>query len=159
MKTVLRVAFAATCGLLAGCLGPAAPYGAFEPKGELGEPSADAYSEYGPAMAHCDGYDMACEWQRREPAALAAATAPERLASFVASPSAADALLARIGTAYDGDPVVLTQIAAVTQLVMTPGGRESSRRALWTAALERARAASDDGYVKTFCDQQLRICR
>ena len=27
-----------------------------------------------------------------------------------------------------------------------------------TAALRRAKAASDDGYVKTFCNQQLRLC-
>ena len=26
------------------------------------------------------------------------------------------------------------------------------------AALRRAKAASDDGYVKTFCNQQLRLC-
>ena len=71
----------------------------------------------------------------------------------------ADDLLAKIGTAYDGDPVALTQIAAVTQFVMCPKCPDApARRKLWTAALKRAKAASDDGYVKTFCNQQLRLC-
>ena len=65
----------------------------------------------------------------------------------------------KIGTSYDGDPVALTQIAAVTQLVMCPKCPNApERRKLWTAALRRAKAASDDGYVKTFCNQQLRLC-
>ena len=59
---------------------------------------------------------------------------------------------------------------AVTQLVMCPkslnepacvfAGSSPSRehRKTWVAALKRARAATDDGYVRTFCDQQLRLC-
>ena len=111
-------------------------------------------------MAHVDGYQMAYEWQRANPKLVADATKPEVLRAFVETPAAADALLAKIGTSYDGDPIALTQIAAVTQLVMCPKcPKAPACRKVWVAALERARAASDDGYVKTFCDQQLRLCK
>ena len=144
--------------LVAGCA--TQKYGEFEPKGELGQPNATAYASYGAAMAHVDGYQMAYEWQRANPQLVAEATKPEVLRAFVETPAAADALLAKIGTSYDGDPVALTQIAAVTQLVMCPKcPKAPACRKVWVAALERARAASDDGYVKTFCDQQLRLCK
>jgi len=143
--------------LLAGCA--TAKYGEFEPKPALGPSSPEAYASYGPAMKHHDGYEMAYEWQQKNPKAVADATRPQVLKAFVASDEAADALLAKIGTSYSGDPLVLTQIAAVTQLVMCPKCPNApARRVLWVAALKRARAAAGDGYVRTFCDQQLRIC-
>ena len=158
---MIRVASLASLVLLlaAGCA-TEPKYGAFEPKCELGQPNATAYASYGAAMAHVEGYQMAYEWQRANPKAVEEATKPEVLRKFVETPAAADALLAKIGTSYDGDPVALTQIAAVTQLVMCPKcPKAPACRKVWVAALERARAASDDGYVKTFCDQQLRLCK
>ena len=147
---------AAVVALFAGC---ATKYGEFEPKPELAKPNPSAYAGYGNAMAHYDGYQMAYEWQRANPRLVEESTKKEVLAKFVASDAAADALLAKIGTSYDGDPVVLTQIAAVTQLVMCPKcPKAPACRKLWVAALKRARANTDDGYVRTFCDQQLRIC-
>ena len=144
--------------LVAGCATP--KYGEFEPKCELGQPNATAYASYGAAMAHVEGYQMAYEWQRANQKLVAEATKPEVLKTFVETPAAADALLAKIGTSYDGDPIALTQIASVTQLVMCPKcPKAPACRKVWVAALERARAASDDGYVKTFCDQQLRLCK
>ena len=144
--------------LAAGCA--TQKYGEFEPKCELGQPNATAYASYGAAMAHVDGYQMAYEWQRANPKLVEEATKPDVLRKFVETPAAADALLAKIGTSYDGDPVALTQIASVTQLVMCPKcPKAPACRKVWVAALERARAASDDGYVKTFCDQQLRLCK
>ena len=144
--------------LAAGCA--TQKYGEFEPKCELGQPNATAYASYGAAMAHVDGYQMAYEWQRANPKLVEEATKPDVLKTFVETPAAADALLAKIGTSYDGDPVALTQIASVTQLVMCPKcPKAPACRKVWVAALERARAASDDGYVKTFCDQQLRLCK
>ena len=144
--------------LLAGCAGP--KYGEFTPKGELAPSNADAYATYRSAMAHEDGFQMAYEWQRANPKLVEDATKKEVIAKFVETPEAADALLAKIGTAYDGDPVALTQIAAATQLVMCPRcPKAPARRAVWVAALERAREGTDDGYVRTFCDQQLRLCR
>ena len=145
--------------IVAGCA-TEQKYGAFEPKGELAPSNPKAYESYGPAMAHVDGYQMAYEWQRANPKLVEDATKPAVLKEFAESPESADALLAKIGTAYDGDPVALTQIAAVTQLVMCPKCPNAPAwRKVWVAALERARAASDDGYVKTFCDQQLRLCK
>ena len=159
-EKLVRVSGLASLVLLlaAGCA--TQKYGEFEPKGELGQPNATAYASYGAAMAHVDGYQMAYEWQRANPKLVAEATKPEVLRAFVETPAAADALLAKIGTSYDGDPVALTQIAAVTQLVMCPKcPKAPACRKVWVAALERARAATDDGYVKTFCDQQLRLCK
>lgn len=156
---IAGVCVAALALLVAGCA-TEAMYGEFTPKGELAPSTGTAYADYGPAMKHVDGYEMAYEWQRRDPKAVADATRRETLAAFVASDAAADALLARIGTSYDGDPVALTQIAAVTQLVMCPKCPNApARRKIWVAALERARSSADDGYVRTFCDQQLRLCR
>ena len=159
-EKLVRVSSLASLVLLlaAGCATP--KYGEFEPKCELGQPNATAYASYGAAMAHVEGYQMAYEWQRANPKLVEEATKPEVLKAFVETPAAADALLAKIGTSYDGDPVALTQIAAVTQLVMCPKcPKAPACRKVWVAALERARAASDDGYVKTFCDQQLRLCK
>lgn len=158
-EKLVRVSSLASLVLLlaAGCATP--KYGEFEPKCELGQPNATAYASYGAAMAHVEGYQMAYEWQRANPKLVADATKPEVLAKFAETPEAADALLAKIGTSYAGDPVALTQIAAVTQLVMCPKcPKAPERRKLWVAALRRAKAASDDGYVKTFCNQQLRLC-
>ena len=160
-EKLVRVSSLASLVLLlaAGCA-TEPKYGAFEPKCELGQPNATAYASYGAAMAHVEGYKMAYEWQRANPKLVEDATKPEVLKAFVETPAAADALLAKIGTSYDGDPVALTQIAAVTQLVMCPKcPKAPARRKVWVAALERARGATDDGYVKTFCDQQLRLCK
>ena len=158
-NALMRRAFAFVLLFAAGCA-TEPKYGAFEPKCELGQPNATAYASYGAAMAHVEGYQMAYEWQRANPKLVEEATKPEVLKAFVETPAAADALLAKIGTSYDGDPVALTQIAAVTQLVMCPKcPKAPACRKVWVAALERARAVSDDGYVKTFCDQQLRLCK
>lgn len=159
-EKLVRVSSLASLVLLlaAGCATP--KYGEFEPKCELGQPNATAYASYGAAMAHVEGYQMAYEWQRANQKLVAEATKPEVLKTFVETPATADALLAKIGTSYDGDPIALTQIASVTQLVMCPKcPKAPACRKVWVAALERARAASDDGYVKTFCDQQLRLCK
>jgi len=145
--------------LAAGCAS-APKYGEFKPKGELAPSDGAAYAGYGTAMSHVEGRQMAYEWQRKNPQAVVEATKPEALAAFVASDAAADALLAKIGTSYDGDPIVLTQIAAVTQFVMCPKcPKAKAGRPVWVAALERTRENTDDGYVRTFCDQQLRLCR
>lgn len=159
IKKFSTVAGLALVALLScGCLAEA-KYGAFEPKAEQGNPNPNAYSGYVAGMASHKGFQMAYEWQRANPKLVQEAVKKEVLKGFVKSAEAADALLAKIGTSYDGDPVALTQIAAVTQLVMTPKCAEAPKcRKLWTEALKRARAKTDDGYVKVFCDQQLRIC-
>ena len=151
------LALAATTGCTTCCCDND-KYGPFTPK-TAPQPSTAEFADYTKAMAHQDGYLMAYEWQRQNPDAVKKATEPQVLAAFVASDAAADALLAKIGTSYDGDPIALTQIASVTQLVMCPKcPKAPAGRKVWVAALQRARAATDDGYVRTFCDQQLRLC-
>ena len=106
-----------------------------------------------------DATPTAVEWQNANDAKLAAQTKPDVLVKFVESPAAADALLAQVGVAYSGDPLVLTQIAGVSQLVMCPKcPKAPAYRKVWVAALERARDAAKDDYVKTFCRQQLWWC-
>ncbi len=158
MKTKFTTIASLALLLAAGCATES--YDKFEPKCKLEPSNANAYASYGKAMAHNDKYQMAYEWQRKNPKQIEEATKPEVLAKFVESPAAADELLSRIGTSYTGHPVALTQIAAVTQLVMCPKcDKAPARRAIWVAALKRARDKSDDGYVKTFCNQQLRLCK
>ena len=154
-----KIAFVSLALLFAGCATD--KYGPFEPKVYKDAPEFQGAvpRDYSGGMGHHNGYDKAYEWQQANPKLVADATRKEVLAKFVASDAAADALLAKIGTSYDGDPIALTQIAAVTQLVMCPKCPKAPKcRQLWVAALKRARANTDDGYVRTFCDQQLRIC-
>jgi len=143
--------------LLAGC---ATEKVGFVPSdGALKPSDPKAYASYGPAMKHVDGYQMAYEWQTANPELVKEATKPDVLAKFVENDASADAILAKIGTAYDGDPVVLTQIAAVTQLVMCPKcDKAPAARKIWVAALKRSASKTKDGYVRTFCAQQLRLC-
>ena len=113
-----------------------------------------------PDAAQAGAAPTAVEWQNKNDAARAAATRPEVLAKFVATPAAAEALLAQVGPAYAGDPLVLTQIAAVTQLVMCPKcDKAPAARKVWVAALEKAVASAKDDYVRTFCRQQLDLCK
>ena len=111
-------------------------------------------------QASADKAPTGVDWQKTNEAVLKKAVAPEVLAKFVESAAAADALLAQVGGAYSGDPLVLTQIANVTQLVMTPRWDVSGeKRRLWVAALERTAAKTGDDYVRTFCRQQLDLCK
>ena len=120
-----------------------------------------------PDAAKAGAAPTAVEWQNKNDAAIAAATTDDVLAAFVADAASADALLARIGSAYDGDPLVLTQIAAVTQWVMTADPcfllfwkpLPSAGRKIWTEALARKIAESKDDYIRTFCRQQLDLCK
>jgi len=107
-----------------------------------------------------DGIPTAVAWQNANEAKIAAATKPEVLKAFVASDAAADALLAQVKGAYASDPVVMTQIGCVTQLVMCPKcPKATACRKVWVAALERRMASTSDDYVKTFCQQQLWLCK
>ena len=127
------------------------------------------FASYGPAMVSSTENKLAVDWSKENDAKIAAATAEPVLAAFVADDAAADALLSRVGPAYASDPLVLTQVAAVTQYVMRPGSwwdwilfwepSASSQRATWVSALERRAAMPGDAYVRTFCEQQLYLCR
>ena len=106
-----------------------------------------------------DGAPSAVAWQNANDAALEAAMKPQALAAYVQSAAAADALLAEVKPAYQTDPMAATRIAAVTQLVMCPKcGKAPAGRAVWTAALIKAAAESEDSYRTMFLLDQLRWC-
>ena len=119
-----------------------------------------------PDTAGKDSVPTAVEWQNGNDAAIAAATEDSVLATFVVDVAAAEALLAKIRPAYESDPLILTQIAAVTQWVMTSEPcwlcfwkpSPAKGRVVWNLALARKIAESKDDYIRTFCRQQLGLC-
>lgn len=125
------------------------------------------FAGYGPAMRSTDKDPLAANWSIAHDAEIEAATEESVLAAFVADAAAADALLAKVKGAYETDPLVMTQIAAVTQWVMRPEPfflffwkpSPADGRKVWTDALARRIAGSSDGYVRTFCQQQLDLCK
>ena len=127
-------------------------------------PKKDAY-DIRPADKDAK-YPTAVVWSAKNDAEIEAATADDVLAGFVSSREAADALLAKVGGAYLGDPVALTQIAAVSQWVMQPDPcflafwkpSRSAGRKVWVDALLSAAENSADAYTKTFCLDQVRWC-
>ena len=124
------------------------------------------FAGYGPAMKSTAEHPLAVNWSQANDAAIAAATSDAALAAVVVDETSAAALLKQIKPAYATDPLVLTQVAAVTQWVMLPDpwyclfwdGEHASGRKVWVAALESLKASTSDGYVKTFCQQQLDLC-
>ena len=117
------------------------------------------YNDYVKAMEPQAGNPMAAEWQEQNAALIAAETSPAALKQYVASREAADALLAQVKEAYASDPMTLTKIAAVTQLVMCPKCQKAPAcRAIWVAALENALVNAKDAYRIQFFRDQLRWC-
>lgn len=127
---------------------------------------AAPYHDYMKAMVSTDEEPLTAVWQLKERKAIDAATKEDVLASFVADEDSARVLLLKVGKAYTTDPVILTQIAAVTQWVMMSdkwyhflwNGPRASGRKIWTNALIDVAEKSTDAYVKIFCLQQLRLC-
>ena len=100
----------------------------------------------------------AVAWQNKNNDAIAAATCDEALAAVVKDEAAADRLLAEVKGAYLTDPMVATKIAAVSQYVMKKTCCREKARKIWTEALLRRAAGSNDAYVSQFCIDQLRWC-
>ena len=154
MRKILAAVAAAACALTASAA--SAPY--VDP---------NPYAGYGPAMKSTAENPLAANWSRENDSAIAAATEESVLAGFVSDAASADALLAQLKGAYETDPIVMTQIAAVTQWVMLPDPFflffwkpfPSSGRVVWREALERRASSTTDDYVRTFCAQQLELCR
>ena len=125
------------------------------------------FADYGPAMQSTAEHPLAANWSRQHDAEIAAATTDEALAAQVADEASAAALLAKLKGAYASDPLVLTQIAAVTQWVMLPDpwyclfwdGPHAAGRAVWTAALQKTIDGTKDEYVRICCRQQLDLCK
>ena len=125
------------------------------------------FASYGAAMKDSPEAPFAVGWSQAHDAEIKAATEEDVLAACVADAESASALLGKIGPAYESDPLVLTQIAAVTQWVMTDDPcflcfwkpSPSAGRKVWTAALAHKIAESKDEYVRIFCRQQLDLCK
>ena len=109
------------------------------------------FQDYGPAMASSKEHPLAEVWQKENAAALAEAVDEDVLAGFVKCPASAEALLSKLRGAYDNDPVVLVQVAAVSQWVMEKDpcwlffwkpSRSAGRR-VWTEALLSAVPIAD----------------
>ena len=125
------------------------------------------FADYGVAMRDNAKSPFAVGWSQAHDAEIKAATEEDVLAACVADAASAAALLGKIKPAYESDPLVLTQIAAVTQWVMTDDPcflcfwkpSPSAGRKVWTEALVRKIAESKDDYIRTFCRQQLDLCK
>ena len=117
------------------------------------------FADYETGMRHTTRDPLGSYWQQEHRGEIDAATAPEVLARFTRDAAAADALLKKVDRAYRTDPATLTQIGAVSQLVMDAKNPDASRaRKVWTAALERALSGAEDAYRKAFFADQLRWC-
>lgn len=119
---------------------------------------AAPYHNYSPAMASSPDKPLTSDWQNKRRKAIDEATSDAKLAAFVASEKAAGLLLSKVQAAYKTDPLVLTQIASVTQWVMLPGGSRAAGRKVWVDELIDTAEDSKDMYVKVFCLDQLRWC-
>ena len=125
------------------------------------------FADYGVAMKDSEKSPFAVGWSQAHDAEIKAVTEEEVLAACVADAASAAALLGKIKPAYESDPLVLTQSAAVTQWVMTDDPcflcfwkpSPSAGRKIWTEALARKIAESKDDYIRTFCRQQLDLCK
>lgn len=149
-------------GLMAGCA--TAPE-ATAPKKDLTEPEMvqlkdpNPFANYGPAMQSSAEFPLTVNWQDDHKAEVAEATKPETLAKFLESDLSAGKLLAEVKEAYKTDPIVMMQIASISQLVMCPKCPKAPKnRAKWTAALLAAAKDAPDAYRKMFFLDQLRWC-
>ena len=127
---------------------------------------AAPYHNYVPAMRSTPDMPLTSVWQFPQRKAIDEATADAVLAAFVKDSAAAEALLSKVKGAYTSDPLLLTQIAAVSQWVMLPDawynfiwdGPHAAGRKVWVKALLAKASESSDDYIKIFCLDQLRWC-
>ena len=114
------------------------------------------FASYGPGTATKAGDPSAAEWQAANKDALAKATSDNELVCFVRDGASARALLAKVKPNYGTDPLVASQIAAISQFVMRPGWE--SARGVWTDALFDAFRSATDDTVRLAYLEQLRWC-
>ena len=114
------------------------------------------FASYGPGPATKTGDPSAAEWQAANKDALAKATSDNELVCFVRDGASARALLAKVKPNYGTDPLVASQIAAISQFVMRPGWENA--RGVWADALfDSFRTATDDTVRMAYLEQ-LRWC-
>ena len=123
------------------------------------EGDPNPYSDYTLAMKNDPACPMAVPWQAENGKAIETATQVEAMKALVAKPAAVDALLAQVKGAYATDPLVATQIGAISQLMMCrKWAGAPAARDVWTEALLRAAEGTSDAYRKMFFLDQLRWC-
>lgn len=161
-------------GMLAGCasLGGGAPASPQSPKKDLTEPEMvqladpNPFANYGPAMQSSAEFPLTVNWQDAHKAEIAAATSPETLLRLLRKNNG-KGLLDELRAPYHTDPIVMQQIAAMSQVVMDPATPNAANlRACWTGALiekiRLARAVDSDSkrsaYHALLCLDQLRWC-
>ena len=161
-------------GMLAGCasLGGGTPASPQSPKKDLTEPEMvqladpNPFANYGPAMQSSDAFPLTVNWQDAHKAEIAAATSPETLLRLLRKNNG-KGLLDELRAPYHTDPIVMQQIAAMSQVVMDPATPNAANlRACWTGALIKkiclARAVDSDSkrsaYHALLCLDQLRWC-
>ena len=114
------------------------------------------FASYGPGTATKPGDPSAAEWQAANKDVLVKATSDSELVCFVRDGASACALLAKVKPNYGTDPLVASQIAAISQFVMRPGWENA--RGIWTEALIKSfQSATDDTVCMMYLDQ-LRWC-
>ena len=114
------------------------------------------FASYGPGTASKAGDPSAAEWQAANRDALAKATSDAELVCFVRDGASARALLAKVKPNYGTDPLVASQIAAISQFVMRPGW-ENARKVWADALFDSFRTATDDTVRMAYLEQ-LRWC-
>ena len=161
-------------GMLAGCasLGGGTPASPHSPKKDLTEPEMvqladpNPFANYGPAMQSSAEFPLTVNWQDAHKAEIAAATSPETLLRLLRKNNG-KGLLDELRAPYHTDPIVMQQIAAMSQVVMDPATPNAANlRACWTGALIEkiclARAVDSDSkrsaYHALLCLDQLRWC-
>ena len=124
------------------------------------------FDDYGPAMESTAAAPLLAVWQKQNAAAIDEATAEGVVAGIVANHESAKAFLAKLRGAYGNDPLVLIQLAAVSQWVMGKdpswfnfmSPRPSAGRKVWVRALVETAETASDPYVAQLCLDQLRWC-
>lgn len=152
------IVFAALAAL-AGCVGPSVD--SVEPVlARLDDPNP--FANYDEAMASDPDRPMAVEWQGAHLEEIEAATACGELSKIVASEESALAFLAKVRDGYATDPLTAIQIAAISQMVMSPKcaacPEAANCRAIWAGALLKSAQFAASAYRKLFFLDQLRWC-
>ena len=156
MKRLLGIALAA---VLAGCAtAPVAENASPEPElPQLTDPNP--FANYSKGMASDNTHPMAYEWQSAHDAEITEATKGKALCEILDCDIKVSELLGKVKGAYDTDPMVATQIASISQIVMCQKcPKMSSRRVTWTTALLFAAKSSTDAYRAIYFLDQLRWC-
>lgn len=160
-KNLFVVAVAA--GLMAGC---ASLGGGTPPSPKTAATGPNPFSDYGPAMQSSAEFPLTVNWQDAHKGEIAAATSPETLLRLLRYDNG-KGLLNELRFPYHTDPIVMQQIAAMTQFVMDPGTPDAADlRGRWIGTLiakiyETRTFTLMEGaaaYHALFCLDQLRWC-